>query len=128
MDAGPLCYHCQYDLRGIPQDRRCPECGEPVLHTLNLIKEGAYGPPVRFARQLTIAAWITLPMMCLGLPVPVSPVLAVVAFAASIACFRRRDRATPQERRTTRSVLIGSALLVGLYVLLLIVFASINFC
>ena len=126
--AAVRCYRCQYDLRGLAREGRCPECGEPVRYTLALIAEGAYGPPIRLAKGLTIAAWAALPLMFLGVLVPASPALAGFASAAVIACFRRRRRATIQEWRTTLVVTVSIALLVGLYVLLLLLLASINFC
>ena len=107
---------------------RCPECGEPVRYTLDLIADGAYGPPIRLAEGLTIAAWAMFPLLFLDVFVPASPALAVFAFAAAIACLRRRRRATAQEWRTTLWVLVGIAPLAGLYALLLLLLASINFC
>lgn len=32
----PFCIHCGYDLTGLPEDHRCPECGVPFsLHDID---------------------------------------------------------------------------------------------
>ncbi|MEI7768059.1 MAG: hypothetical protein WCJ97_11560 [Phycisphaerae bacterium] len=33
-DTDILCINCTYNLRGLSPDGRCPECGQPVAHTL----------------------------------------------------------------------------------------------
>lgn len=34
VGGGVLCINCGYELIGLSEDGICPECGEPVLHTL----------------------------------------------------------------------------------------------
>ena len=34
IDCDVQCFTCQYNLRGLTVDTRCPECGEPVEQTL----------------------------------------------------------------------------------------------
>lgn len=36
IDFDLLCHSCAYNLRGLPSNHFCPECGVPVLETLSL--------------------------------------------------------------------------------------------
>ncbi len=35
LQAARQCRHCQYSLQGLPRDSLCPECGTPVMDSLN---------------------------------------------------------------------------------------------
>jgi len=44
------CIHCGYDLRRLPADRRCPECGEPIADSMP--RELLYFSPTSHLRSL----------------------------------------------------------------------------
>ncbi|MCB9850863.1 MAG: hypothetical protein H6817_09190 [Phycisphaerales bacterium] len=44
MPAGVICHRCSYDLRSLRTDSRCPECGEPIVKSLDTPEDGVRKP------------------------------------------------------------------------------------
>jgi hypothetical protein len=56
------CLHCGYDLRGSPQDGRCPECAAPVRRSLVPTDELRHAP-ARWLRSLSWGTRLVLAML-----------------------------------------------------------------
>ncbi len=63
------CFHCRYDLTGLPADGPCPECAAAIAHSIahreeieQRLRNRLTPLPgwLRMARSGVIAAWITL--------------------------------------------------------------------
>ena len=68
-----LCRHCGYDLRGLPLEDRCPECGTPVSVSLSAGRRLSGADPHWLRRVQTGLAAIGLGciMLLLGWPAAV---------------------------------------------------------
>ncbi len=67
VDADVPCARCEYNVRSLPRDGRCPECGEPVAASLHrhaaMLRRG--GAPLsmsspRWVRRLSLGCWLVL--------------------------------------------------------------------
>jgi hypothetical protein len=75
--ADVLCRRCAYNLRGLPRDGACPECGAAVERSL-FIDRLRFRDPVWVARLAVGAAWATRAVMLAGVALGAACVAYVV--------------------------------------------------
>lgn len=96
------CTGCGYNLRGLSQDGRCPECALPVADTLaaERLRQARTGPPdPRWARQIREGAWLGLGTF----------VLLLGALLAPDAWYHLPYRNAPLRETPGRIVFLGVA-------------------
>ena len=54
------CIHCGYNLRGLGDDGRCPECGDAVAATLAAERRRGAPADTRWLKRMREAGWCTV--------------------------------------------------------------------
>src|SRR5258706_6479580 len=52
------CIYCSYNLRALPIDQACPECGRPISRTWKAAQEGSYIQFQRTAHEI-VRDWLS---------------------------------------------------------------------
>jgi hypothetical protein len=132
IDADLPCSACDYNLKGLPADANCPECGQPIARTLRfgLI----HSDPAWLRRQAAAVPWLAA--LCINrisrpdFLYPNYPVAAYIGHAlnivaAGLALFACWQLSTPDARSTApgdedgsirRGLRLAAVVLLGLNV------------
>lgn len=67
------CITCEYDLRTLPTDGLCPECGTPVRDTLEAIERGGFSSAAEARRAKRLLTWLSFTLGAIFLLMLIQP-------------------------------------------------------
>src|SRR3954454_8670140 len=84
---GVLCARCEYDIRGLARDGRCPECGADLESSWRRAEQQQH----RVALPLHLSSRQWLKWMAIGCALLIAAAIATVADAAFMVQVTRND-------------------------------------
>lgn len=90
LELDVQCLHCGYNLRTLPLDSRCPECGQPVLQSL---ARRPFGPVTRRTLQRVSLGLLLAPLTSLVAAIVIFLAVDATPWPAMVALFPGGDKA-----------------------------------
>jgi hypothetical protein len=90
LELDVQCLHCGYNLHTLPLDSRCPECGQPVLHSL---ARRPFGPVSRRTLRRVALGLLLAPLTSLLAAILIFLAVDSSPWPAMVALFPGGDKA-----------------------------------